>query len=67
MIHHDHQRRGIGSRCVDSILKQASQAGLPVELRVFKNNPRALVFYHRLGFEQTVTCKTHIHMRWEPA
>lgn len=45
-----HQSRGIGTRIITDLLREASDAGLPMTLSVEKDNPRALSLYQRLGF-----------------
>jgi ribosomal protein S18 acetylase RimI-like enzyme len=46
------------------IMEEACQLGLHVRLRVLKTNPRALVFYQRLGFTRTGETATHDLMEW---
>lgn len=44
------QGRGIGSSIVESLQKEAAGAGVPLELSVERDNPRARALYERLGF-----------------
>jgi ribosomal protein S18 acetylase RimI-like enzyme len=45
-----HQSRGVGRTVVDSIVAEARASGVPVELGVEKDNPRARAFWERCGF-----------------
>ena len=47
----EYRRRGIGSKLLKKILKDAETAVLPVRIHVEHNNP-ALNLYNRLGFRQ---------------
>ena len=58
----EHQSRGIGGRCMKTIMDEARQLGLPVRLSVLKVNPRAIAFYERLGFTRTGHTPTHTVM-----
>ena len=60
----EYQGKGIGRRCMLLITEEARQLGLPIRLRVLKANPRALVFYQRLGFTRTGETATHDLMEW---
>ena len=64
-IQPEHHGRGAGTACMQLVLEEAKTKRLPVELRVLHNNPRAIAFYHRLGFAETDSSKTHLHMRCE--
>jgi len=55
----EHQGKGIGEHCMSFILRQAQHLSLPVHLGVLKANPRALVFYGRLGFVSAGETDTH--------
>ena len=46
----DHQSRGVGRIVVDGVVAQARAAGLPVELGVEMDNPRARAFWESCGF-----------------
>lgn len=46
----EHQSRGVGRTVVDTVVAQARADGLPVELGVEKDNPRARAFWERCGF-----------------
>ena len=55
------QRQGIGRAIVRGVLREASQRGLPVQLRVLRCNP-AVAFYERLGFVPMELTPTHAMM-----
>jgi len=63
----EYQGRGIGRECMDRVIRTAALRGLPVRLRVLKVNPRARVFYERLGFACTGETTTHHMMEWTPS
>ena len=46
-----HRNLGIGTKYLESILKEGQGAGLPVRIHVEHNNP-ALSLYERLGFKK---------------
>lgn len=46
----EHQSHGVGRIVVDSVLEEARAAGVPVELGVEQDNPRARAFWERCGF-----------------
>lgn len=46
----EHQSRGVGRTVVDTVITEARAGGLPVELGVEKDNPRARTFWERSGF-----------------
>ena len=46
----EHQSRGLGRTVVEAVVAQARADGLPVELGVEKDNPRARAFWERCGF-----------------
>lgn len=46
----EHQSQGVGRTVVDLVVAQARADGLPVELGVEKDNPRARAFWERCGF-----------------
>jgi GNAT superfamily N-acetyltransferase len=55
----EHQGRAIGRHCMLALMDEARTLGLPVRLRVMKVNPRARVFYERLGFRRDGETETH--------
>ena len=62
----EQQGRGVGRQVMLLTMAQAHELGLPVRLQVLKANPRALVFYERLGFVRTGETDTHDLMEWSP-
>jgi GNAT superfamily N-acetyltransferase len=46
----EHQSQGVGHTVVERLVTQARADGLPVELGVEKDNPRAREFWERCGF-----------------
>lgn len=46
----EHQSHGVGRTVVESVVAQARADGLPVELGVEKDNPRARAFWEECGF-----------------
>ncbi|MYB50382.1 MAG: GNAT family N-acetyltransferase [Dehalococcoidia bacterium] len=59
----EHQKQGIGRRCMSIVVEEAKKLNLPVRLRVLKVNPRAVVFYERLGFTIAGDTDTHLLMQ----
>jgi RimJ/RimL family protein N-acetyltransferase len=47
-----------------AIMEEAHGRGVSVRLRVLKVNPRARVFYERLGFVRAGETGTHDLMEW---
>lgn len=45
-----HQRKGVGTAVITGLLQEARDAGVPLELKVSKNNADAERLYRRLGF-----------------
>lgn len=44
-----HQSRGIGAQLIGTLAEEARGRGVPLELGVEKDNPRARAFYERCG------------------
>jgi GNAT superfamily N-acetyltransferase len=61
----EHQGKGIGTRLVSEVLRDAHGRGLPVSLRVLKVNP-ARRLYERLGFVVVDENDTHHRMEARP-
>jgi ribosomal protein S18 acetylase RimI-like enzyme len=61
----EYQGRGIGTRLIQGVLKNAYGRGQSVTLRVFKVNP-ARFLYERLGFVVVGATETHILMEARP-
>lgn len=51
-IHPAHQAHGIGTTVITSVLAEARERNVPVELEVAKDNPNAERLYVRLGFRR---------------
>jgi GNAT superfamily N-acetyltransferase len=64
-IHSAHQRRGIGTRLLQDLLKRAALAGKPVTLGVVKGNP-ARSLYERHGFQITSEDDYKVYMVIKP-
>jgi len=61
------QNLGIGHSVIATLQRSAALRGLPLKLRVFPTNPRAQLFYERLGFRETGRTRTGIEMEWRAA
>jgi GNAT superfamily N-acetyltransferase len=59
----DHQAHGVGRAVVDTVVAQARADGLPVELGVEKDNPRARAFWERCGFAYVGEDETEHRLR----
>ena len=62
----EHQGQGIGERCMSVLFDEVRRLGVSIQLRVMKVNPRARVFYQRLGFSGADETETHTVMQWRP-
>ena len=58
------QRRGIGTRILEDLVRESRHAGVDLSLRVVKGNP-ALRLYSRLGFEIAATDEVSYEMVWK--
>lgn len=61
----EYQRRGIGTRLISDVLRDAHERGLAVTLRVLKVNP-ARRLYERLGFVVVGETAPHYLMEARP-
>ena len=59
----EHQSRGVGRTVVDRLVAQARADGLPVELGVEKDNPRARAFWEHCGFAYVGEDETEHRLR----
>ena len=59
----EHQSHGVGRRVVDLVVAQARADGLPLELGVEKDNPRARAFWERCGFAYVGEDETEHRLR----
>jgi ribosomal protein S18 acetylase RimI-like enzyme len=58
------QSRGIGSACLRRVQAEARELGQPLQLRVFRINPRALAFYLAAGCRIVGESDSHISLQW---
>ncbi len=58
----EYQGRGLGESVLKIVLQEARERDLPVRLMVLKNNPRAIQFYKRFGFETIDHDENHFTM-----
>jgi GNAT superfamily N-acetyltransferase len=63
VIDPDFQGRGIGTRIMESVFKDAAKEAVPVRLQTQLLN-RAANLYRRLGFRERGRTDTHILMEW---
>ena len=59
----EHRSRGVGRTVVDGVVAEARASGLPVELGVKKDNPRARIFWERCGFTYVGEDETEHRLR----
>ena len=57
------QKRGIGTSLIRDVREKAKADGLPLRLRVLKENP-VMELYHRLGFVKTKEFKHCHELEW---
>jgi len=62
----DYQNRGIGTRLIRDLLREAAAAGEPVRLHVSANGG-ALRLYERLGFYRIGGDTAYLEMIWVPS
>ena len=60
------QGRGIGTSIIGELKAEATRAGLPLELSVEHDNPRARTLYERLRFVKIGANAKEARFRWEP-
>lgn len=59
----EHQSQGVGRTVVETVVEEARAGGLPVELGVEKDNPRARTFWERCGFAYVGEDETEHRLR----
>jgi ribosomal protein S18 acetylase RimI-like enzyme len=64
-IHPEHQNHGLGSEVVRALAAEARASGLPLELGVERDNPRAMALYQRLGLRSVGEDDDEIRLRLE--
>lgn len=62
-----HQGRGIGGELFRRLITVSEEARVPLRHMVFKLNPRARVFYERLGFREIEEYHMYTHLERRPA
>jgi ribosomal protein S18 acetylase RimI-like enzyme len=60
------QGRGIGTAIIEDLKAQAQAAGIPLDIGVEKDNPRARRLYERLGCVQVGEDEQEHKLRWSP-
>lgn len=60
-----HRGRGIGTRVLETVLREAAQARKPVRIHMERFN-RALRWYERLGFRVIEDRGVYLFMEWTP-
>lgn len=60
----EHQRKGIGTEVIRSIVAEAINQTLPIRLSVLKVNP-ARALYERLGFKVIGESTYHLQMQFQ--
>jgi GNAT superfamily N-acetyltransferase len=62
-LHPDHQGRRHGGSIMARLIARAHGGGKPIELSILTANPRARMFYARLGFVAVAATAERIRMR----
>jgi ribosomal protein S18 acetylase RimI-like enzyme len=60
------QGRGIGTSIIEGLKAEAKAAGIPLDIGVEKDNPRARRLYERLGCVQVAEDEQEHKLRWSP-
>jgi len=60
------QGRGIGTAIIEDLKAEARTAGIPLDINVEKDNPRARQLYERLGCVQVAEDEQEHKLRWSP-
>jgi ribosomal protein S18 acetylase RimI-like enzyme len=62
----EHRNSGAGKILIKELQAEARRSGLPLRLRVAKDNDRARRLYERMGFSQSEESDTHFMLEWLP-
>lgn len=60
------QSRGIGTAIIENLKAEAKAAGIPLDISVEKDNPRAWRLYERLGCAKVAEEEQEHQLRWSP-
>jgi ribosomal protein S18 acetylase RimI-like enzyme len=60
------QGHGIGTAVIEDLKAEAEAAGIPLDIGVEKDNPRARRLYERLGCVQVAEDEEEHKLRWSP-
>jgi ribosomal protein S18 acetylase RimI-like enzyme len=60
------RNQGIASQVTRKLLKRSAQKGLPVYGHVARNNPKAIILWHRLGFRTVGQNQMHLAIEFTP-
>ncbi|GAA1129962.1 hypothetical protein GCM10009630_29860 [Kribbella jejuensis] len=63
-LHPDIQNHGIGTAILNALQDEATRRGVPLQLRVERDNPNARRLYDRLGFTRTAEADTEDVLQW---
>ncbi|MCP4200691.1 MAG: GNAT family N-acetyltransferase [bacterium] len=66
-LYPDIQGQGIGTFLIEQLQQESRECGVPLELVLFRTNPRARELYERLGFKQTGQTDAFVKMSWHAA
>ena len=62
----EYRNRGLGSRLITDLMKEATSVGKPIQLHVVATSP-AVRLYERLGFRRSGEDGAYLEMKWVPA
>ena len=65
-LHPRVQGRGLGTAIIDDLKSEAERTGVPLELAVEHDNPRARTLYERLRFVKIGEDAKEARFRWQP-
>ncbi len=58
------QGHGIGTRIIEDLKSEATRAGIPLDISVEHDNPRARMLYERLGLVKIDEDAMEVRLRW---